>query len=373
MPESAPSASVAPPERRPPEALAAGRETAASRPRRMLGIAVVAFVILLQLLTDVVAGRESARIWARVVFMILELPLLMITLSSLFEWSVRHRVSASRGLVAGLTISSAFGCVFGVLFGIVALHVPDLRLHYPYGSNPIPRSTLFGILNAQLYCGLWALAFVYPFAVETAGTRAFEARHLQVQAELARLRAHLEPHFLLNTLNAIAGLVTEEPREARRLLVCLGDLLRDAVSETSELQTLEKQIAWLRRYAQILEARHHGALRFKWNVPGDCGALLLPRLLLQPLVENAVKHGALRRGDGAGEVIVRASRREDGYLVCVVEDNGPGMPASDVRAGAFGLQSVRRRLELEVPRASLRLESSSDGMRSIVEIAPHGG
>jgi signal transduction histidine kinase len=373
MPESTQLVPVAVVERQPSEVQDIMRDAAAARPRRMLGVAVVAFVMLLQLLTDVVAGRESARIWARMVFMLFELPLLMVTLSWLFDWSVRQRVSATRGLGAGIAIATAFGCVFGLLFGVVALHVPDLRLHYPNGSNPIPRSMLFGVLNAQLYCGLWALAFVYPFAVETAGARAFEARHLHVQAELARLRAHLEPHFLLNTLNAIAGLVTEEPREARRLLVCLGDLLRDAVSETSELQTLDKQVAWLRRYAQILEARHHGALRFRWDVPSECAPVLLPRLLLQPLVENAVKHGALRRGDGAGEVVVRASRREDGYLVCVVEDNGPGMPDSDVRAGAFGLQSVRRRLELEVPRASLRLESSSDGMRSIVEIAPQAG
>jgi LytS/YehU family sensor histidine kinase len=95
----------------------------------------------------------------------------------------------------------------------------------------------------------------------------------------------------------------------------------------------------------------------------------MPRLLLQPLVENAVKHGALMRDDGAGEVVVRASRREDGALVCMVEDNGPGLSSSDVRAGAFGLQSVRRRLELQSARGSLRLESSDHGTRSIVEIA----
>ena len=233
----------------------------------------------------------------------------------------------------------------------------------------LARSALFGVLNAQMYFGLWALGFVYPFAVESAGVRALEAQQLRSEAELAHLRAHLEPHFLLNTLNAIAGLVTEDPREARRLLVCLGDLLRDAVQETSELQRLDKQIAWLRRYAQILEARHHGALCFRWDVAPDVHQAMLPRLLLQPLVENAVKHGALRRGDGAGEVVVRASRRGDGVLVCVIEDNGPGMPDADVRAGAFGLQAVRRRLELEAHHASLRLESSSAGTRSIVEIA----
>src|SRR5262249_9539583 len=156
-------------------------------------------------------------------------------------------------------------------------------------------------------------AVVYPFAVEGARVRDLEALELRTRAELVRLRAHLEPHFMLNTLNAIAGLVTEEPREARRLLVCLGDLLRDAVQSQGDHETLEKQVAWLRRYSEILESRHRGALRFEWNVASDCREAVLPRLLLQPLVENAVKHGALHRADEhAGLVTVQASRSPDG-------------------------------------------------------------
>jgi signal transduction histidine kinase len=338
------------------------------RPRRALGVLFVVGLTVLQVATDIVAGRESARIVARIVFLAFELPILMIALSATFDWSVRRHLSAPQGLGAGVAIATGIGCAFGLLYGVVASYVPELRLHFPNGVSLL-RSTIFGALNAQLYFGVWALAFVYPFAVESAGVRALEAQHLRTQAELARLRSHLEPHFLLNTLNAIAALVTEDPREARRLLVCLGDLLRDAVLETSEVQRLDKQIAWLRRYAQILEARHHGLLHFAWEVAPDCAPALLPRLLLQPLVENAVKHGALRRDDGAGEVIVRASRRADGALVCVVEDNGPGIPDATVRDGAFGLQAVRRRLALEAPRATFRMESSPSGTRSIVEIA----
>jgi LytS/YehU family sensor histidine kinase len=89
---------------------------------------------------------------------------------------------------------------------------------------------------------------------------------------------------------------------------------------------------------------------------------------LQPLVENAVKHGALGRKDG-GRIEVRAELVDAKKLVCTVEDNGRGMPEGKVRAGAFGLRSVRRRLELQyADRASLRLETSPSGTRSIVEI-----
>jgi signal transduction histidine kinase len=353
-----------------PEAGDSASPLAIPRSRRALGVSVVVGVILLQLATEVVAGRESARILTRIVFMALEVPLLMVALSAAFGWSIRRRMTAVQALAVGIAIATAFGCLFGLLYGLAAQRYPTLRLHFPPGAS-YARPVLFGVLNALLYFGVWALAFVYPFAFESARVRLLEAQQLRSRAEVARLRAHLEPHFLLNTLNAIAGLVTEEPREARRLLVCLGDLLREAVQDTSEWQPLDRQIAWLRRYSEILEARHRGYLHFDWDVAPGCEAAMIPRFLLQPLVENAVKHGALRRGDRAGRVVVRASTRDDGTLVCVVEDNGPGMPASDdVRAGAFGLQSVRRRLELEAPRSSsLQLESSTEGTRSIVQIA----
>jgi signal transduction histidine kinase len=341
------------------------------RPRRAIGVAVVAGVMLLQFAADVVAARETARILARMAFMSFELPLLMVALSMAFGWSLRRKMTAAKGLLAGVGIATGFGCVFGILYGLVALRIPDLRLHMAASGSDllvVLRSSLFGVLNAQMYFGLWALAVVYPFAVEGARVRDLEAQQLRSESEVTRLRAHLEPHFLLNTLNAIAGLVTDEPREARRLLVCLGDLLRDAVQETGDLQTLDKQVAWLRRYAQILEARHRGSLAFEWDVAKDCGSEMLPRLLLQPLVENAVQHGALQRTDRGGKVVVRVSRNADGTLVCVVEDNGPGVPPSGVRAGAFGLQAVRRRIELEAPGASLRLDSTGQGTRSIVEL-----
>jgi signal transduction histidine kinase len=342
------------------------------RRRRAIGITVVTGVLALQLSTDVVGGRDNARVLARLAFMALELPMLMVALSAAFAWSIRRRMMAVQGLATGMAIATAIGCAFGLLYGLASTRVPELRFHSPNlspGGVSFARSALFGILNAQLYFGVWALAFVYPEAVESARVRALEAEQLKSRAEVAHLRAHLEPHFLLNTLNAIAGLVTEEPREARRLLVCLGDLMREAVQDASDLQSLDKQLAWLRRYAEILEARHRGVLRFRWDIAPGCEAVLIPRLLLQPLVENAVKHGALRRGDGAGEVVVSARCEPDGSLVCVVEDNGPGMQDADVRTGAFGLHSVRRRLELESTHASLRLESSAQGTRSIVHLA----
>ncbi|MEO8874835.1 MAG: histidine kinase, partial [Polyangiaceae bacterium] len=319
---------------------------------------------LLQGAADYVAGRGIGRF----AFLTFELPVLMLALSAAYAWSIRRHTTAVQSLLLGMATSTVLGCVFGFLYAWVSERVPEMRMHFPNGAVSFPRSALFGVLSAQLYFGLWALAFVYPHAVESARVRTLEAKQLRSEAELAHLRAHLEPHFLLNTLNTIAGLVTEDPREARRLIVCLGDLLRDAVQDTSEHQRLDRQITWLRRYAEILEARHHRSLTFEWEIAPALDNIMLPRLLLQPLVENAVKHGALRREDGAGKVRVTASRAEDGALVCIIEDNGPGIGEEGVRQGAFGLQSVRRRLELGPDGASLRLESTNEGTRSIVRI-----
>jgi LytS/YehU family sensor histidine kinase len=89
--------------------------------------------------------------------------------------------------------------------------------------------------------------------------------------------------------------------------------------------------------------------------------------LLQPLVENAVTHGALRRR-GGGAVTIRTSAGEGATVLCSIEDNGPGMPA-EVRSGAFGLESVRRRLALRFPeRSRFTIESSEQGTRSVVEV-----
>jgi signal transduction histidine kinase len=223
---------------------------------------------------------------------------------------------------------------------------------------------VYGILALAV----WAVVVVLPFAVRDANASAEEGERLRTAAELARLRAHLQPHFLLNTLNTVAGLVTEEPREARKLLGALGDLLRDSLEETDEMQTIEAEVSWLKRYADILETRHRGMLTFRWDVADAAQCVRVPRLLLQPLLENAVQHGALRRRDG-GEVTIRIGLDARGRLQCIVEDNGPGPSTRPTRSGALGIQLVTRRLALKYDgAAAFRLESGEGLTRSIVEI-----
>ena len=349
---------------------------ARARRRLVVGVGIIALIQLLQVATQYLVGHERGRLLSHLVFLAFGLPLLMTVFSYGFAYANKRRIPALAQILGGVVAASVLGTLVGWLMWFLAQTFPSLRPH-PEATWKLGRALQFGLMYGIANYTLWSLAFVFPFAVEDARIRSLESEKLRLEAEklrtaaeLARLRAHLEPHFLLNTLNAIAGLVADDPREARRLLVCLGDLLRDALKDEDEMQTLDEQVRWLRRYAEILEARHPGHLLFRWQIAEESRSVLLPRLLLQPLVENAVKHGALRRGS-EGQVTVKADLVGEGTprLICVIEDNGPGVPEAETRSGAFGLHAVRRRLELKfTDQASLRLESSPAGTKSIVEL-----
>jgi signal transduction histidine kinase len=333
---------------------------------------------LLQATPEVLDGEGFASIALRSLLWMFETPIQVLALSLAFDRVVALRRRTTSVVLASLFVAIAIGAILALGFVFVFQGLLDVHLDEK-GPLEYPLIAVYGAIGGVLLAGIWGLAFVSPHLTEAAQRRQletqelrFEADRLRVSSELARLRSQLEPHFLLNTLNTIAGLVAQRPREARRLLGCLGDLLRDALHSQDEMQTLEQEVTWLRRYAEILESRHGDALRFDWDIPPDVGGVLLPRLLLQPLVENAVQHGALCR-TGDGRVAVAASLLEartgrGRTLVCTVRDNGPGLSTNEPRIGALGLHTVRRRLELQCPGSTLRLQSSSDGTLAIVEV-----
>ena len=334
--------------------------------RRALGICVMTVVPLLQLATEYLGTGDRGRVLSKLAVAMIGVPILIWGTPAGIRWAAGRRSGPLLLLLGGMLSAGALYAALLAAVHFASFSFPALRPGR--GAWTTPAALRIGFAMGLTNFGLWVLAFIFPFALEDARFRTLEARQLRTAAELARLRSHLEPHFLLNTLNAVAGLVTEDPRAARRLLAALGDLLRDSLRDQGEMQTLGEQIDWLRHYAHILEERHAGHLAFRWQVEPEARAALLPRLLLQPLVENAVKHGALGRKNG-GTIEVRADVSDARMLVCTVEDDGPGMPDGETRPDAFGLLSVRRRLALQyAERASFRLESSASGTRSIVEI-----
>jgi len=335
------------------------------RRQRPIGFLLMAGFALLQLASEYLGVRDAGRVACKGLALLVGLPLMIGCSFALFRYASRRSLGMLAPLAAGLVAS---GVLFSALLiaarAVVFSLLPKTPGMFRYGDGDLLR---VGFMTGMTYFALWALVFVLPAVVEYASTRRLEAEKLRTLAELAQLRSHLEPHFLLNTLNAVSGLVTEDPRQARRLLGNLGDLLRDSMRPDTEMETIDEQIEWLRRYAQILETRHAGQLAFRWDIGDGTPRALLPRLLLQPLVENAVKHGALKR-DSGGEITVR-THVAGSRLVCTVEDNGPGVSKAPTRPGAFGVHSVQRRLALRYAETgSLRVESTNAGTRWTVEV-----
>ncbi|MCP3061690.1 histidine kinase [Myxococcus sp. K38C18041901] len=339
-------------------------------------MALAVGVGLLQTAPEFLDDEGVESIALRFLLWVLETPLQLLALSATFNHGVKRGHGTTRAVVASLVVAVVIGALFALSFVFVVEGVLGVELDEK-GQLSLPLAGAFGAMVGLFIAGIWGISFVSPHVTEQAQLRAleaeqlrFEAEQLRVSSELARLRSQLEPHFLLNTLNTIAGLVTQSPREARRLIGCLGDLLRDSLQGQDEMQTLDQEVTWLRRYAEILESRHGDALRFDWGIPPEASGVRLPTLLLQPLVENAVQHGALCRA-GGGRVVVSATLQRMGTgarLVCTVTDNGPGLPTGDPRSGALGLHVVRRRLELRCPGSVFRMQSSSEGTAAVIEV-----
>ena len=175
-----------------------------------------------------------------------------------------------------------------------------------------------------------------------------ETAHLEAQlaeAKLAALNAQLNPHFLFNTLNAVSSLVERDPRGVRRMIARLSELLRYTLDGGHEPEVaVGQEIAFLERYLEIMQIRFEDRLEIDVQVGDDARDALVPSLILQPLVENAVKHG-VEKVSGTGSIEITAMRHND-RLVLSVGDNGPGranVDNGDERG--VGLRNIRQRLE----------------------------
>ena len=191
--------------------------------------------------------------------------------------------------------------------------------------------------------------------------------HLATQAQLQLLKLEMQPHFLFNALNSISSLIHSNPEAANDTLVLVSDMLRHAV-ETARIQEvpLREELATLRLYTQIQQVRFGERLRLTWNIDEPMLEAAVPHMLLQPLVENAIKHG-LEAHSSAGGIAITA-RREDGMLRITIRDDGPGHTAPSPRRGAgLGLVNVRTRLaQLYGERQSFTIENAIGGGTEVV-------
>ncbi|MFN0068320.1 MAG: sensor histidine kinase [Limisphaerales bacterium] len=203
--------------------------------------------------------------------------------------------------------------------------------------------------------------------------RAAELEKRLAEARLHALQMQLNPHFLFNTLNAVATLMRRDVPAADRVLVRLGDLLRHALDRTDRQEVpLREELAFLDRYLEIEQTRFGPRLQVERDLDPSVLDAPVPNLLLQPLVETAIKHGVEKQAKPG--VIRLTARRDDGVLELIVADNGPGLPAGGVPRARIGLANTQERLaQLYGAAGSLGLRGREGGGTEAVVRVPLRG
>jgi two-component system, LytTR family, sensor kinase len=225
--------------------------------------------------------------------------------------------------------------------------------------RPPSRRTIvrYTILDLLAYGAVTGMVHSVNFYVRL---RERERRALFLESNLAKarlntLKAQLQPHFLFNSLNAITALLRRDPRLAETTLVSLSELLRMALSQSEKQEgALREELEFVQRYLEIQQTRFGDKLRVEQEIDPQALDSMAPTLVLQPLVENAIRHG-IEPSEKAGTVRVSASRN-GGKLVLTVEDDGVGLVNGNAGTG-IGLANLRERL-LTLYGARQKLEVS---------------
>ncbi len=249
--------------------------------------------------------------------------------------SAPELVDVMLGLPFGFIVGFALG-TWAVGFSLVEV----MRQH--------PQAVLISAAAALLFGLIATIYFVGELRLETAEAevraeklRRAEQETFASRAELRLLQSQIEPHFLFNTLSVIADLVESRPAAARTMLLDLVSLLRDSLVNTrQELVSLDEELTLLRAYLAIMGERMGERLSFDVTADAEARRALLPPLLVQPLVENAIRHGLEPKIEGGTLRI--ASRCDRERLIVEVIDNGLGV--GNQATGGIGLANIRERL-----------------------------
>jgi two-component system sensor histidine kinase AlgZ len=248
-------------------------------------------------------------------------PLLLLVITVLFVLS---------SMLARLPYAGGFGAVVGIVVAITAGYLSAVTALL---ALPVP-----GLFNTIGLCALLASALlIYLRLLTKAHSPAL------AEARLQALQARIRPHFLFNSLNAVLALIRRDPQRAERTLEDLADLFRTLMSDARRFVRLADEISLLERYAEIEQLRLGDRLRISWDLDNAPADALLPPLVLQPLLENAVYHG-VEPGTGISDVLVRITKRGDRVLAQI---ENPYLEAEVQRAGnRMALENIRERLQL---------------------------
>lgn len=224
------------------------------------------------------------------------------------------------------------------------------------------RWTILGL--AEVLVALIAIAVSKLEQQDEAQKREAQMNELSREAELTQLRQQLQPHFLFNSLNSISALTVSQPTKAREMVLQLSDFLRGTIrKDHQQWVSLEDELGYLKMYLDIERVRFGHRLEVVFDVADEVKLMLLPQLLIQPLLENAIKHG-LYGVTGDVKITLRAFK-EQSYLMVRIENPYDPEIAAPKGAG-FGLSSVDRRLFLLFGRKDLLESKSAESLFTVI-------
>ena len=270
-----------------------------------------------------------------------------------------------RNLLIHVAVMPVFSAVIKLTWDVIA-SPPDYYTHTGFTYEKMFRSILSASDFGAILYGLIVLlhhATEYHRRYQQGTIHATQLQVQLAQAQVRSLKMQLHPHFLFNTLNSISALIQEDPEGAEAMIARLSDLLRRALENSAaEEIPLQQELDFLNLYLAIERIRFEERLRVEFDIEPGTEDALVPNLLLQPLVENAIRHGIANRIQD-GHIWLSAKKR-GADLLLKIADNGSGLSAQNILSlkEGIGLTSTRGRLErLYGSGQRLQLEASATG------------
>ena len=286
--------------------------------------------------------------------------LTIMTISLIVKSLVEHRVRRFAALALSLPVSVALGTTLGFL-------VIDQG---SWNGAEIRDCMLVGLFFGCIGSVFFLLSERIESEVKQRLLVESENEKREIEAHLRLLQAQIEPHFLFNTLANVSSLIDGNPELAKTLLERLEDWLRVALARTrSQSTTLGDEVDMLQNYLEIMKIRYGDRLRWRIDASAEASAMAFPPMLLQPLVENAVRHG-IEPKVGGGEIGILA-QIDNSTLRIAVCDDGMGL-AADAESVGVGLSNVRARLAtLYGDAGKLTLQSNDEGGVTATLVLPN--
>lgn len=319
----------------------------------------------------------SVAAWTRVTFTPVELLYAMVLVGSSATGSHFIRLGYKRGLRSKVIWQQAlYLAVSSLLIAAIAallLVVTALALAHFGVTNPIPAAQRWFVarvvFTGNFFNMLMALLFWSALYFSISKVRQLrQTSELLKSSQLDALKNQLNPHFLFNAINNIRALILEDPDRARAMLARLADMLRYSLSKNDKAKvTLSAELAIVKEYIELCSIQFEERLRFVLNADNNCQAALVPKLLLQLCVENAIKHGISTAING-GNVDVTICQNDNMLDISIIND---GTLDNVANYQGVGLQNIRQRLVLlypDCPQAGLTLKSENNKVTTHIRL-----